>query len=179
MNSLKILSLKMAKIEKEFPILKKLIIWLFKYIKTKSPLPFLGKLGYFLHFWVEKRWASQVKCSQSKFKTAYSTQILFPVLRLQVPSDISDKFDPSFCKFGCSSGDHVRICERKWSIVPDAKFNPEWIGTNIKSQKWKTKKLVCPFLLALFHFETHLINGFLFISDNCGQFGNFFQLSLK
>ena len=76
MNSLKILSLKMAKIEKEFPILKKLIIWLFKYIKTKSPLPFLGKLGYFLHFWVEKRWASQVKCSQSKFKTAYSTQIV-------------------------------------------------------------------------------------------------------
>ena len=96
-----------------------------------------------------------------------------------MPNDILEKFDPSFCKFGCSSGDHVHICERNRSIEPDVEFNSEWIGTNLKSQKWKTKKLVCPFLLAPFHFETNLINGFPFISDNCGQFGNFFQLSLK
>ena len=33
----------------------------------------------------------------------------------------------------------------------------ESIGTDVKSQKSKTKKLVCPFLIALFHFETNLI----------------------
>ena len=36
--------------EKKNPILKKLIIGLSKYIKAKSPLPYLGKLGHFLHF---------------------------------------------------------------------------------------------------------------------------------
>ena len=96
-----------------------------------------------------------------------------------MPNNISEKFDPSFCKFDSSSGDHVHISERKWSIEPDAEFNSERIGTNLKSQKWKTKKLVCSFLLAPFHFEINLINGFPFISGNCGQFGDFFQLIVK
>ena len=55
---------------------KKLIIGLSKYIKTKSPLPFLGKLGYILHFWVENRWASQVKWSESKLNAAHFTQMV-------------------------------------------------------------------------------------------------------
>ena len=124
---------------KKNPILKKLIIELSKYIKAKSPLPYLGKLGHFLHFWGKNRWAPQVKSSESKFNAAYFTQMVvdllnppkfwfqhFPVLRLYVPND---------CKFGCSSGNHVDICKRKWSIKPGAEFNSKWIGTNLKSQK--------------------------------------------
>ena len=42
-------------------------------------------------------------------------------------------------------------------MSPDAEFNAELIGTNFRSQKLKTKKLVCPFLVILFHFETNLI----------------------
>ena len=40
---------------------------------------------------------------------------------------------------------------------PEAEFKSESIGTSFKSQKWKTKKLVCPFLIVLFYFETNLI----------------------
>ena len=41
--------------------------------------------------------------------------------------------------------------------LPDAEFNAELIDTDFKSQKWKTKKFVCPFLIALFYFKTNLI----------------------
>ena len=69
--------LKMAEIGKKYSChKKKLIIRLSKYIKTKSPLPFLRKLGYFLHFWVENRWASQVKWLESKFNASYFTQMV-------------------------------------------------------------------------------------------------------
>ena len=63
--------------------------------------------------------------------------------------------------------------------MPDAEYNAELIGTNFKSQKWKTKKLVCPFLIAHFHFETNLIKGFCSFLDHFGQLGNFFQVGLK
>ena len=57
----------------------------------------------------------------------------------------------------------------------EAEFNAETIGTDFKSQKLKTKKLVCPFLIALFYFETNLINkGFSFFSDSLGQLEIFF-----
>ena len=45
--------------------------------------------------------------------------------------------------------------KKKWVRFADAEFNAEAIGTNSKSQKWKTKQLVRPFLIALFQ-------------DNCG-----------
>ena len=41
--------------------------------------------------------------------------------------------------------------------LPDAEFNAELIDTDFKSQKWKTKTFVCPFLIALFYFKTNLI----------------------
>ena len=37
------------------------------------------------------------------------------------------------------------------------------MSTNFKSQKWKSKKLVCPFLIALFLFETNLIKQRFFL----------------
>ena len=57
---------------------------------------------------------------------------------------------------------------KKWVRFPDSEFNAESICTNLKSQKWKNKKLVCPFLIALFHHETNLIIFPLFwtILDN-------------
>ena len=53
---------------------------------------------------------------------------------------------------------------KKWVRLFDAEFNAESIGINFKSQKWKSKKLVCSFLIALFHFDTNLTkwNFFLF-----------------
>ena len=42
-------------------------------------------------------------------------------------------------------------------------FNAESIGTNFKSQKWKTRKLVCHFLIALFHFKTNIIKQRFFL----------------
>ena len=55
----------------------------------------------------------------------------------------------------------------------------ESIGTNFKSQKWKSKTLVCPFHISLFHFETNLIKAFSFFPDHFGQLGNFFHVGLK
>ena len=46
---------------------------------------------------------------------------------------------------------------KKTVRLSDAEFNDESLGTNLKSQKLKTKKLVYPFLLVVFHFETNLI----------------------
>ena len=53
---------------------------------------------------------------------------------------------------------------KKWVRWSDAEFIAELIGTYFKPKKWKSKKLVCPFLIALFHFETNLIKyrSFLF-----------------
>ena len=42
-------------------------------------------------------------------------------------------------------------------------FSAESTGTNSKSQKWKTKKFACPFLIALFYFETNLIKYWFFV----------------
>ena len=47
--------------------------------------------------------------------------------------------------------------------LADAEFNAESIGTIFESQKWKSKKLLCPFLIALFYFETKLIKKRLFL----------------
>ena len=57
----------------------------------------------------------------------------------------------------------------KFGCLSDAELNPESIDTNFKSQKWKSKNLVCPFLIVLFYFETNLIKIFPFfqtILDN-------------
>ena len=52
----------------------------------------------------------------------------------------------------------------------DIELNAELIGTNFKSQKWKTIKLVCPFLIPVCHFETSLITlRFLLFLDNFGR----------
>ena len=58
-------------------------------------------------------------------------------------------------KFGCFSG--TTPTWKKWVRLLDSGFNAEAIGTNSRSQKWKSKKFVCPFLVTLFHFETNLI----------------------
>ena len=60
-------------------------------------------------------------------------------------------------KFGCFYWYHAYISYKKWIRLPDTKFNAESVGTNFKSQKWKSKTFVCSFLNALFHFETNLI----------------------
>ena len=49
--------------------------------------------------------------------------------------------------------------KQKMSQVLDTEFNAESFGTSFKSQKWKSKKLVCPFLVALFHSETNFENN--------------------
>ena len=46
---------------------------------------------------------------------------------------------------------------KKMSSLPNTEFNAESIGTSFTSQKWRSKKLVSTFLIALFHFETNLI----------------------
>ena len=59
-------------------------------------------------------------------------------------------------------------------------FNAESIGTNFKSQKWKTRKLVCHFLIALFHFKTNIIKQrFFAFPGHFGLLGNFFQVGPK
>ena len=77
-------------------------------------------------------------------------------------------------KFGCFSWYHTHILEKKKVRSPNAELNAKSNVTYFKSQKRKTRKLVCPFLIAPFHFETNLIinNGFSFIRDNLGQLGN-------
>ena len=46
---------------------------------------------------------------------------------------------------------------KNMSQLPSIEFNAESIGTSPKSQKWKSKKRVCPFQIALFYFKTNLI----------------------
>ena len=63
------------------------------------------------------------------------------------------KFLTWILKFGFFSRYHAYIFEDKVKL-PDAEFNAESTDTHFQPQKWKRKKLVCPFLIALFHFET-------------------------
>ena len=60
-------------------------------------------------------------------------------------------------KIGWFSWYHSYVFFKTYVKLTDAEFNAESIGTSFKSQKWKIKKLVCSFLIALFHFETNLI----------------------
>ena len=46
---------------------------------------------------------------------------------------------------------------KTWVRFPDAEFDTESIYTDLRYQKLRGKKLVCPFLSALFYFETNLI----------------------
>ena len=39
----------------------------------------------------------------------------------------------------------------------EVEFNAQSIGNNFRSQKLKTKKLLCSFLIRVFYFETNLI----------------------
>ena len=60
---------------------------------------------------------------------------------------------------------------KKLSWVPNTEFNAESVGTSFKSQKWKSKKLVCPFLVA-FSFMLRPIwlnKGFSFLWNHFGQ----------
>ena len=60
-------------------------------------------------------------------------------------------------KFGCYSWYQAYFFEKKWIRLPHAEFYGESTDNNFKSQQWKSKKLVCLFLIALCHFETNLI----------------------
>ena len=128
-----------------------------KYIKLSrfyllSPFP--EKYNYFLHylryFWQETGHGSQVIGSESKLDILYFTHT--------IPGQ------PPVNKFWFQ---HFPVLHFRGG------------GWYFKFQKWKPRKLVCPFLIALFHFETNLIKGFSFFSDNFGWLGNFLQVGLK
>ena len=76
-------------------------------------------------------------------------------------------------KFCCFSGTWSIILKKKVTFC-NAEFNAESNGTNFKSQKPKTRKFVCPFLIAFFNSKTNLItnNGFSIISNNLGKLGS-------
>ena len=62
-------------------------------------------------------------------------------------------------KFGCTSWYYACISQKKekMNLRNEVQFNVKSIGTNLKSQKPKSKILVFPFLIAHFNFETYLI----------------------
>ena len=63
-------------------------------------------------------------------------------------------------KFDCTSWYYAYISQKKKkkkNLRNEVEFNAKSIDTNLKSQKSKSKILVFPFLIALFHFETYLI----------------------
>ena len=64
-------------------------------------------------------------------------------------------------KLGCFPWYHAYIFETKWVRFPGAEQNTVSIDINFKSQKWKSRKILFPFLIALFHFETNF-RSFLF-----------------
>ena len=84
-----------------------------------------------------------------------------PILWLLVPNDVSEKFKPRFSSLAAFPGTTPTFC-KIYVRLNYAEFNAESIGTNLKSQKLKTKKLVLPFLLTVFHFEINLTIGFTY-----------------
>ena len=55
-------------------------------------------------------------------------------------------------KLCCFSWYHVHIFEKKRIRTFDEEINAELVGNNLSSPKWKTEKIICPFLVALFMF---------------------------
>ena len=143
-----------------------------KYFKIKllSPLSFPGKMqSLFTLFGLVL--AGNREGSQSKLDISYFTQTIPDQLPVPVISSFAaighkEHFRKNVAhifKFCCFTWYHFYISEKKSDRFPDAEFNVEAIGTNFKSQKLKTKKLVCAFLIVRFHFETNLIKCFLFL----------------
>ena len=92
-----------------------------------------------------------------------------------------NNFD-SFLKFGCFSLYRAFFSAKKQGTFLDAKFNSESVGTNLKFQKLKSKKLGCLFLFALFNFQNNSNKDFYFFSDNFEQSLDnhlFFAMTLK
>ena len=105
----------------------------------------------------------------------------FSVMQLSITKVIPAKilswilgYYPGSCD---CSGYHTHTFWKNWVWILNAEFNAESIGTNFKSQIWKPKKLVSPFLITLFDFVTN-IRFFLF-SENFGQLGISFQVEIR
>ena len=134
--------------------------------------PFWEKYDYFLQClgcFYQETWRGHMPRgkNQNSINTVLSTWFLVNFLLKKFGSNIFQ-----FCSYRSQRTfqNHFNLDFQIWLVflvpflnflktqvkLPDAEFNVELIGTNFKSQKWKTKKLVCPFLIALFYFETTL-----------------------
>ena len=71
----------------------------------------------------------------------------FPVLWHRSQSTFQKNFSTGFQVFVCFFLVPCLRFWKEWIKFPDAEFIAESTGTNFKSQKWKSKKLVCPFLI--------------------------------
>ena len=141
-------------------------------MKSLTPLPFPGKIwllfAVFGIFFPENRARSKVKEVGSKFDKYYFIHTIPG--QLPVKNFGSNVFQ--FCDY-LSQRKFLKNFNPDWQtwlvfLTPflyllrtyieeaDAEFNVESIGTNFKSQKWKIKKLVCLFLIALFKFKISL-----------------------
>lgn len=127
---------------------------LFVRIKALSSLHFPGKMqllfSLFRPILVRNRAGLHAYGSESigKFSNTIPTQLnvkkfwsqYFAVLRLWPAKSILEKMFTQCFEFGWCSRYQALLFEKN-----KLQFNTESIGTNLKSQKPKTRKLVCPF----------------------------------
>ena len=124
------------------------------------------KYNYFLHylcyFWQEtgnghksKNQNQNLTCpiSPTWFLVNFIWKILAPaVFSFKVKKDI---FKPGFSSLVAFLCTKLTFLKGKTISYLYAKYNAETIGNNFRSQKLTFKKLACPFLISLFHFEAN------------------------
>ena len=161
-----------SKESKQIQILRKnSAIGLINPIKAQSSIPFKWKIGLlfalFGLFWTKNRVGSKGKGSESKsnisnllshqFSPVENTRSLVSNFAATGHKGRFRKILTYIFRFGCFSWYHPHIFEKNDLDFLLQNIILNWNAPFLRSQKSKPKKLVCPFLLALFHFETNLI----------------------
>ena len=100
-------------------------------------------------------------CSQQSWSVQYAKSLVPELSKFAVTSAkrCFRKTSTQISKLGCFSRFHTHIFEKL-----NTSFSAESIATNLKFQKRKTKKFVCPFLLPVFHFESNFLKYRFFLS---------------
>ena len=118
--------------------------------------PFFGKNTITCNIWAifpGNRVESKVKGLEPKSnKSFHPNDSWFSILVTAFSSFVAidhkrhfRKVSTSIFKFGCIFLVPRLHFWKRWVRFPDAEFIAKSIGTNLKSQKWKNKKLVCGF----------------------------------
>ena len=155
------------------PLLKNLSDWIIQICQNQNSIPFRKKYYYFLHY-LGYFWQETGRCHKWKDQNQNLTYSFSPTIVGQLPWKKIGSNAFQFCshrsqrvfKSGCFFWYHTYIFEKKMNRISwcRTQFWIDWHQLQIP--KWKIKKLVRPFLIALSSRDQFNLTFFLF----SGQF---------